>query len=116
LNSALPQIQQSLTSIKARQPLRIAVTGYYDPFGALAPQYGFSSDEITWYRDRIVQLGTALKQLAAANNAVYVDITSLDAATGDVIQGNPATTYGFAHPTAQGQTKIAKAVLKALGL
>lgn len=108
LDAAKPQIATALQAIHARKPLYVAVTGYYDPFGALAPLFGFTPGEVTWYRDRITQLNAALQEVAVANNARYVDIMSLNALTGDVILGNdPLNTLGFAHPSSLGQNKIA---------
>lgn len=117
LNAATPQISSAVQAVKARTPERVALTGYYDPFGPLAgPVFGLTPGEITWYRDRISQLNTALKGVATSNGVKFVDTTSLSAAGGDVILGNPLTTYGFAHPSPAGQTKIATLMRSAFGL
>ncbi len=117
LNAATPQISSAVQAIKNRSPKRVAMTGYYDPFGPLAgPVFGLTAGETTWYRDRIAQLNTALQSIATSKNVTFVNITSLDAAGGDVILGDPLTTYGFAHPSPTGQAKIATLVRTAVGL
>lgn len=117
LNGATPQISTAVQAIKNRTPEKFAMTGYYDPFGPLAgPVFGLTTGEITWYRDRIAQLNTVLQNIALNNGVKYVDTTSLNAAGGDVILGNPLTTYGFAHPSPAGQNKIANLVRAAVGL
>jgi lysophospholipase L1-like esterase len=110
LDVATPQIYAALAAINLTDAKKVAVTGYYDPFGATAPLFGLSAGEITWYRDRVAQLNTRLQQIAAWAHDSYVDVTSLNAATGDIILGDPLTTYAFAHPTALGQQKIANLV------
>lgn len=111
LNAATPQISAAVQAVKNRSPKRVALTGYYDPFGALAtPVFGLTANEVVWYRARIAQLNTALNTIAVSKNVKYVDVMSLDAALGDVILGNPLSTYGFAHPSPAGQTKIANLV------
>lgn len=117
LNAATPQISNAVQAIKNRSPKRVALTGYYDPFGPLAgPVFGPTAGETTWYRDRIAQLNTALQGVATSKNVTFVSTTSLNAAGGDVILGNPLTTYGFAHPSPAGQAKIATLVRSAVGL
>lgn len=117
LNASTPQISNAVQAIKNRAPKRVAMTGYYDPFGPLAgPVFGLTAGEITWYRDRIAQLNTALQGIATSKGVTFVDVTSLNAAGGDVILGDPLTTYGFAHPSPAGQNKIATLVRSAVGL
>ncbi len=117
LNAATPQISNAVQAIKNRSPEHVAMTGYYDPFGPLAgPVFGLTAGETTWYRDRIAQLNTALQGIATSKNVTFVSTTSLNAAGGDVILGNPLTTYGFAHPSPAGQAKIATLVRSAVGL
>ena len=111
LNKATPYIAAALAGVKLRLPSKFVVVGYYDPFGATAgPVFGLTASEISWYRARIAQLNTRLQQLAAAVGATFVSTSSLDAAAGDIYLGNPATTFGFAHPSPQGQFKIAQLV------
>ena len=111
LTAARPQIRQAVNAIQARNPQGVVVTGYYDPFGDTAPLFGLSTGEITWYRERLAQLNTVLKQVAKFQNATYVSTSSLNAAAGDVIlSSDPLNTYGFAHPSPQGQAKIAQLV------
>ena len=85
-----------------------ALTGYYDPMGSRAgSDFGLLPDEIAWYRARLDDLNTTLRAEARIFPRVtYVPI-SLDAAADDVIRGGE----GIFHPTEQGQTKIADAVL-----
>ncbi len=85
-----------------------ALTGYYDPMGSLAgPVFGLTPDEISWYRARLVDLNHALATEARIFPRVDFVPVSLDAAAGDVI----LQPDGIFHPTAQGQSKLADAVL-----
>lgn len=114
LNKATPLIAASMAAIKLRHPEKFVVVGYYDPFGATAgPVFGLTAAEISWYRARIAQLNTRLQQLASAAGAKFVSTSTLDAAAGDIILGDPATTFGFAHPSPQGYVKIKDLVLAA---
>lgn len=110
VQSAQAGIKQILAAAAKRKPVSTAVTGVYDPFGPYA--YGLMDpDEVMWYKARVAQLNQAIAATAAAGGAKYVDVTSLDATAGDVF----LTGNAIAHPTVQGQTKIASLVRSAIG-
>ena len=91
-----------------------ALTGYYDPMGPLAgPIFGLTPDEIVWYRARLADLNKLLRAEARLFPRVSYVPVSLDAAAGDVIlkPDDSAGSYGIFHPTDQGQSKIANAVM-----
>lgn len=116
LNDARPKINASVALMKLKNPKHFAITGYYDPFGATAPLFGLSPSEVAWYQARTAEVNTMLSQIAADRGVTFVSTASLNAAVGDVILGDPLTTYGFAHPTPAGQNKIAALVQSAVGL
>jgi len=93
---------------------RTALTGYYDPMGSFAGTvFGLAPDEIVWYRARLADLNNTLRTAARIFPRVTYVPVSLDAAAGDVIVPSAANPRpeGIFHPTSQGQTKIADAVL-----
>ncbi len=116
LTAAKPKINASVALMKLKNPKHFAITGYYDPFGATAPLFGLSPAEIAWYQARTADVNNALAQIATDRNVTFVSTSSLNAAAGDVILGDPLTTYGFAHPSPQGQAKIADLVTNTFGL
>ncbi len=116
LNDAKPKINASVALMKLKNPKHFVITGYYDPFGATAPLFGLSPSEIAWYQARTADVNNALSQIAANRGVTFVSTSSLNAAAGDVILGDPLTTYGFAHPSPAGQAKIATLVRSAVGL
>lgn len=116
LAAAKPRINLSVALMKVKNPKHFAITGYYDPFGATAPLFGLSPGEIAWYQARTADVNNVLIEIAAERGVTYIDTSSLNAALGDVILGDPLTTYGFAHPSPQGQNKIANLVTSQFGL
>lgn len=116
LTAAKPKINLSVALMKFKKPKHFAITGYYDPFGATAPAFGLSAGEIAWYQARTADVNAVLADIASDRGVTYIDTSSLDGAAGDVILGNPLTTYGFAHPTPQGQSKIADLITNEFGL
>lgn len=117
LDAAARSVDEVLTAVDEVAPEQVAVTGYYDPLGALArPVYGLTAGEVTWYRARLAQLDDRLRALADDHDARFVDLSPLtataDPTTTDVVQG--VTTRGFGHPTAKGQARIAALVEKAV--
>ncbi len=109
LTKAGARLAVSLSTIVFRLRVRhTALTGYYDPMGPLAgPVFGLMPDEISWYRARLAELNHALAAEARIFPRVAFVPVSLDAAGGDVI----LQPDGIFHPTAQGQGKLADAVL-----
>lgn len=111
---AAPNLKRALAELVETQHIRrVLLTGYYDPFGSLAPQLGLQPGEIDWYRARLGELNGMLRaQASSTRHVTFVSLGSLDAAKGD-IQVDP-TRQGFIHPTERGQRKIAAVVAQRL--